>query len=269
MGDNRMDVVACAPHPGFGTVEVRRGARAEIVDLATCRTHTVPASGTRIHVGGRTIVAAPRGSSVANLGSSPDRKWQLFAIDPMSSMSIAADGLTVKAVSVGTKRVRTLGAGLIYADYRVWCGNRLVMTAGGDRMSTHHKWLIVTSPPDWRVRVLVRDPKRAFGALACDGESVVVQSDRDSGLDWTHAGHWSLWRVSLATGALHRLTSPPPGSDDDSPRVTPGGKVLFVRTRNHVGTLYGLGAGPLLRVGRDPEYYGHRGWTNVSLVARR
>jgi hypothetical protein len=265
-----MDVVACTPHPGFGTVEIQRGARAEIVDLATCRSHAVPASGTRIRVGGRTVVAAPRGSSVANLGSSPDRRWQLFAIDPMSSMSIAADGLTVKVVSMRTRRVRTIATGLIYADYRAWCGNRLVMTAGGDRMSTHHKWLLVASPPTWRVRVLVRDPKRAFGALACDGGSVVVQSAPDSGLDDTRAGQWSLWRVSLATGALHRLTAPPRGSDDDSPRVSPGGKLLFVRTRDHVGTLYGLGAGPLLRVGRDPdEYYGHRGWTGVSLVVRR
>ncbi|HET8527440.1 MAG TPA: hypothetical protein VFL60_00885 [Gaiellaceae bacterium] len=273
-----MDVVACTPHPGFGSVLLRNGAQRRIVDLATCRSRalgpgtTVALRGdTRaIRVGGRTLVAAPRGSDLAALGSSPDRKWVLFAVDPMASVSVAADGLKVQAVSVRTKRVRTIATGLVYGDYRAWCGNRLVMTAGGDRMSTHHKWLLVASPPAWRVRVLVRDPRRAFGALACDGDSVVVQSARDSGDDYTKAGQWSLWRVSLATGALHRLTAPPPGSDDDSPRVTPGGKVMFVRTRAHVGTLYGLGAGPLLRVGRDPdEYYGHRGWPNVSPVARR
>lgn len=273
-----MDVVACTPHPGFGSVLLRNGAQQRIVDLATCRSHALrpgttvtPRGDTRtIRVGGRTLVAAPRGGDLALLGSSPDRRWALFAVDPMASLSVAADGLTVQAVSLRTARVRTIGSGLIWGDYRAWCGDRLVMTAGGDRMSTHHKWLIVTSPPAWRVRVLVRDPARAFGALACDGDSVIVQSARDSGDDYRRAGQWSLWRVSLATGALHRLTAPPPGSDDDAPRVTPDGKVLFVRTRDHVGTLYGLGVGPLLRVGRDPqEYYGHRGWANVSLVAGR
>jgi hypothetical protein len=265
-----MDVVACTPHPGYGSVLLRNGAQRRIVDLATCRSRALPKGGTVLHVRGRTVVAAPRGSSVANLGASPDGRWQLFAIDPMSSVSVAADGLAVKAVAVRTKRVRTIATGLIYGDYRAWCGNRLVMTAGGGRMSTHHKWLIVTSPPAWRVRVLVRDPGRAFGALACDGESVVVQSARDSGLDYTRSTPWSLWRVSLATGALHRLTSPPAGSHDDAPRVTSTGKILFVRTRHHVGTLYGLGAGPLLALGRDPdEYYGHRGWSNVSPVIRR
>lgn len=273
-----MDVVACAPHPGFGSVLLRNGAQQRIVDLSTCRsralgpgtTLTLRGDTRTIRVGGRTLVAAPRGSDLALLGSSPDRKWALFAVDPMASVSIAVDGLTLKTVSVQTGQVRTIATGLIYGDYRAWCGNRLVMTAGGDRMSTHHKWLIVTSPPAWHVRVLVRDPSRAFGAVACDGDSVVVQSAPDSGDDYTRAGHWSLWRVSLATGALHRLTAPPRGFDDDAPRVLAGGKVLFVRTHDHVGTLYGLGAGPLLRVGRDPnEYYGHRGWTNVSPVVRR
>jgi hypothetical protein len=33
-------VVACTPHPGFGTVSLRQGALVRVVDLATCRSRT-------------------------------------------------------------------------------------------------------------------------------------------------------------------------------------------------------------------------------------
>ena len=51
------------------------------------------------------------------------------------------------------------------------------MTAGGDRISTHNKWLIATGPPDWQARVLVKDAYLAFGSLACDGTATASSSN--------------------------------------------------------------------------------------------
>jgi hypothetical protein len=286
-------VVACTPHPGYGTVSFeRRPGILRTVDLETCRTSTVAkrvviptltVSSTRSGKRGTQTIRY-RGKAVYTVherydrmpggtpgpvmleGMSPDRRWALFAIDPMSSESLAADGLRLEAVPVAGGRPRTVASGLLSDDYRTWCGGKLVMTAGGDRIASHHKWLIVTGPPAWRARILVRDPKRAFGSLACAGTSVVIQSARDTGVNetFTMNPRWSLVRVRLADGRTTVLDTPPAGASDDSPRVGRSGRIVFVRSRKGLGTLYALHDGPLLAVGRDDGYYGHRLWAAVT-----
>jgi hypothetical protein len=291
-------VVACTPHPGYGTVSFeRRPGIVRTVDLETCRTSTVAkriviptvsVSSTRsgkrgtetIRYHGKPVYTVherydrmPGGTPgpIMLEGMSPDRRWVLFAIDPMSSASLAADGLTLEAVRVAGGRPRTVVSGLLSDDYRAWCGGKLVVTAGGDRIASHHKWLIVTGPPAWRARILVRDPKRAFGSLACAGASVVVQSARDTGVNeaFTMSPRWSLVRVRLADGRTTLLDTPPAGASDDSPRVARGGRIVFVRSRNGRGTLYALHGGPLLDVGRDDGYYGHRLWAFLTWSLQR
>jgi hypothetical protein len=294
-------VVACTPHPGYGTVSVRNGALVRHVDLETCRTWTtrvtlptlrrqpvtLAASRTgkrgtqQIRYRGRPIYTVrerydriPGGSPgpIELFGTSPDGAWVLFAIDPQNSASLAADGLTLQAVSIHGGRPRTVATGLLADDYRTWCGGTLVMTVGGDRIAAHHKWLIATGPPAWRARILVRDPKRAFGSLACAGDAVVVQATRDLGVDEAHVGfpRWSLWRVEIATGRTQILDTPPPGGSDDSPRVSRTGTIVFVRSRKGRGTLYALARdGPLVAVGRDDGYDGHRPWAGVSWSLQR
>jgi len=247
------------------------------VDLATCKTSPVPpvaaSSEPTVQVTkdsqsivfkGRVVLKIhenhngfPAGSPgpIMLEGVSPDRKWILYAIDPQGSESRAADGLMLRAVSVATGRSRIVAAGLLYDDYRAWCGGRLVMTAGGDRISTHNKWLIATGPPDWRARVLVKDPHVAFGSLACDGNGVVVQSAPASGVNDNVHAHWSIWRVA-ADGSRTRLTTPPPGASDESPQVA-GSVVYFVRG----GWLYALHVGLLLQLlPTTTGYYGHTAW---------
>jgi hypothetical protein len=286
-------VVTCTPHPGYGTVSLeQRPGIVRTVDLETCRTSTVAKrvavptltvsstrSGTRgtqtIRYRGRDVYTVherydriPGGTPgpIVLEGMSPDRRWVLLAIDPMSSASLAADGLTLEAVRAAGGRPRTVASGLLNDDYRTWCSGKLVMTAGGDRIASHHKWLIVTGPPAWRARILVRDPKRAFGSLACAGTSVVVQSARDTGANetFTMNPRWSLARVRLFDGRTTVLDTPPAGASDDSPRIGRGGRIVFVRSRKSRGTLYALHGGPLLDVGRDDGYYGHRLWADVT-----
>jgi len=130
-------VVACTPHPGYGTVFLeRRPGIVRTVDLETCRTSTVAkhiviptltVSSTRSGKRGAETIRY-RGQAVYTVherydrvpggtpgpimleGMSPDRRWVLFAIDPMSSASLAADGLTLEAVPVAGGRPRAVAS---------------------------------------------------------------------------------------------------------------------------------------------------------------
>jgi hypothetical protein len=196
------------------------------------------------------------------LGASPDRRWIFFANDPMGSQSIIADGVRLQVVAARGGRPRELLPTLAYDDYRTWCGGRLVLTAGGDRIATTNKWLATLAPPGWRPRVLQRTG--AWGSTACarDGKSVVAQSQAASDDGNFFHTHWALWRVGF-DGSLRRLTSPPPGYADESPQFA-GGTLYFVRSHHGVGKLYALRRGkllgPLLSLGFDLGYYGHHGW---------
>jgi len=287
-------VVACTPHPGYGIVSVRSGSLVRHVDLATCRTWTTKAStrvvfptlsvatsrlgsrGTQTIVyRGKAVYAVrerydriPGGSPgpIELFGTSPDGRWVLFAIDPQSSASLAADGLTLQTVPAAGGRPRVVATGLLADDYRAWCNGRLVMTAGSDRIAAHHKWLIVTGPPSWHARILVRDSRRSFGSLTCDGDSLVVQAAPSSST--TMSPCWSLWRVAF-DGTHSVLDTPPPGWSDDSPRVSRSGRIVFVRSHGSRGTFWALGVGALADVGRDDGYYGHRPWVSVSWSIQR
>ena len=207
---------------------------------------------------GKVVLTIP--GPIELFGTSLDRRWILYAIDPMGSASLAADGLTLKVVAAAGGRSYTVASGLTYPSYRSWCDFRtLVVTAGGDRIASHNKRLIVTGPPSWRPRLLVRAPSRAFGSVVCapDGNSVVVQEEPAGGVDETSTtSHWKLWRITLS-GKATRLTDPPAGLSDESPQFSPDQRTLyFVRG----GWLYALGVGPLLRLPHVDGYYGHTEW---------
>jgi hypothetical protein len=284
-------VFACAPHPGLGTVRIReRPALVRVVNLTTCRARTVAAPapaaqaipGARVvaqrhgAAGRQSIVArgrtvfsvresyrrVPAGSPgpIALFGTTARGRWILFGIDPMGSQSIVADGWTIQAVSVRGGGARTVTFGLPNDDYRTWCGGELVVVAGGDRVATHTKWLVAAKPPDWRPHVVFKSRRIAFGSLACapDGRSVVVESARSTGANESVRVRWSLDRVGL-DGSRQRLTSPPPGSSDESPRVA-GAAVYFVRGGSLFALRRGTLVGPLLRIPEPDGYYGHRTW---------
>ena len=257
-------MVACTPHPGLGTVVYRHVQ----VDLATCRTSAAPpaptAKGPRVVAHrtivfhGKAVVSARMGDSIALDGTTSDGKWIFYAIDRFASASLAADGLPVRAIGAGGGPSFPIATGLVYSSYRSWCDNRLVMTAGFDRTTTTTKWLVTATPPTWRARILVKDPRRAFGSLTCAPDGVIVQSTSASP-EGFRSPHWSLWHVDW-NGSLRRMTSPPTGASDESPQYA-GGVLYFVRS----GSLYALRAGklvgPLLRVPRlAPPFFGHTDW---------
>ena len=273
-------VVACTPHPRLGTVIYQHVQ----VDLATCKTAPAPAATTavaptvRVTKNSQSIVfegrvvltihenheGFPAGSPgpIELEGVSPDGEWILYAIDPQGSASLAADGLALRAIRATGGRSYAVAFGLMHAGYRAWCGGRLVMTTGGDRIAVHAKRLIVTGPPSWKASPLVRDAAVSFGSLACDGDGVVAQEQPNSTDPNFFHTHWSLVRVGF-DGSVTRLTRPPKTYTDESPRVV-GGILYFVRSRRGNGTLYALQngkvVGPLLSLGYSLGYYGYQDW---------
>jgi hypothetical protein len=79
-----------------------------------------------------------------------------------------------------------------------------------------------------------------------------------------YSGSWALWKLRL-DGHDVRLTRPPKGFVDESPRVSKDGRtILFVRAHRGNGSLYALRdgklVGPLLSLGHELGYYGHTNW---------
>jgi hypothetical protein len=232
-----------------------------VTDRRTGKLHSVFSA----RVWGNTAGLSSRGPIIL-LGWSGDARWLFFAIDPGGSASIAADGLILRVVSAAGGAPHKIAVMLTSEDYFSWCGGRLVLTAGADRIATDNKRLLVAAPPDWRPRQLTNAPGRAWGAMSCaaDGRSIVVQSQPQSRDANFFDTRWALWRIGL-DGSQRQLTSPPQGYADESPRFSCNGRtVLFVRSRRGVGKLYTLRGGkltgPLLSLGYSLGYYGHQAW---------
>jgi Tol biopolymer transport system component len=201
---------------------------------------------------------------------SGDDRWIFFTVDPGSSGSIAADGLILRVVSAAGGPVHEIAWSLASADYMAWCGGKLVLTAGNDRVAVQHKRLLVAAPPGWRAHPLARAPGRAWGSIACapDGRSVVAQSQLASNNASFFATRWQLWRVGL-DGSRRQLTSPPAHYADESPRFSRDGRtIVFVRSRHGRGQVYALRGwkltGPLLSLGYQLGFYGHQNWWTIA-----
>lgn len=290
---------ACPRDASLGTVRFPRGGKEHLVSLATCSDKvlgkaaaTRPATSFRspsglvatvetanprakngtatITVDGRAVYrvvehyASP--GPILLAGWSPDSRWLLFAIDPMASASIMADGLQLSALQVSTGRVVPVADMLFYPDYLTWCGSTLVLAAGGDRTATANKRLVAANPPAWKPHALWADPKRAFGSVACapDGESLAVLSQPASNDSGFFSTRWQLWRVSLG-GSRTLLDTPPAGYADESPRWSrDGSALLFVREHKGYGQLMllrnGKVTGPIVGLGYSTGYFGHHDW---------
>jgi len=306
-------LVGCPHDASLGTVSFDRGGARHAVSLADCadrivrkpRRPAAPAAlrsrtgriarvvvarkpgarfGTQtIAVDGRAVrivredyrrIPAGAPGPLGLVSWSPDGRWLFFSIDPMGSASIAADGLELQALHVRDGRVVPVAGMLISSDHMTWCGSTLVLTAGGDRIATHHKRLVVAQAPDWKPRALWSDRRRAFGSVACarDGESVAVLSQPASAdANFFHT-RWQLWRVGL-DGSRRMLDAPPAGWADESPRWSRDGRaLLFVRERQGRGRLMlwrrGGVTGPFANLGYSLGYYGHHDWwANASWTA--
>jgi hypothetical protein len=202
------------------------------------------------------------------LGLSPDRRYVLWT-RAIRSASITADGLPLEITRVarGGETHLLARSMLGYADYRTWCGSKLIFVGGGIRQATTNKRLLVAQAPDWTPRPLWNAPHHAFGSVACapDGRSVAVLSQPSSNdANFFHT-RWQLWRVGL-DGSRKLIDKPPAGTADASPQWSRDGhSLLFVRERRGYGRLMlwrdGRVTGPIVSLGYGLGYYGHQDWS--------
>jgi hypothetical protein len=197
---------------------------------------------------------------------STDDRWVFFTIDPGSSASIAADGLTLRVVSASGGPVHKLGIALWYPDYLSWCGGRLVFVGGPDRIAIHAKRLLTAAPPNWHPQPLWSDRTLSFATPACtpDGSAVAVLVQHSSVVASFFATRWHLWWVGL-DGSRRELDAPPAGFADEAPQWSRDGRsLLFVRERNGYGRLMflrdGRRYGPFANLGHNLGFYGHHDW---------
>src|SRR5207253_1857990 len=151
--------------------------------------------------------------------------------------SLSADGRPLKITRLapgGATRVLASFA-LGYDDYRTWCGDRLVYVAGGGRIATQHKGLMVATAPVWRPPPLWRDPTRSFGAIARLGYSLGYYGHHDwpytpadpPGVAFLHRGNLVVLDVATRTARIvlrHAGTGPVHWSGDGR-FVSVGGRV--------------------------------------------
>ncbi|MGH3001852.1 MAG: TolB family protein [Gaiellaceae bacterium] len=260
------DRVVGRPRRIAGGLSSRQGRVARIAAVPSEQTIVVDGKPVlRVHEDRRTVPGGAPGP-LGLVTWSPDGRWLFYFIDPMGSDSIAADGLVLRALDVATGRSVPVGKAISLGDYVTWCGSTLVMSAGGDRIATHHKRLVAATAPTWKPRLLWDAPSRAFGSVTCnpDGESVAVLSQRDSTDAFFFAARWQLWQVTL-DGRRFELDRPPRGCADESPAWSPDGSSLaFVRERKGYGAVMVLHGdrtyGPLADLGYSLGYYGHHDW---------
>jgi hypothetical protein len=261
---------------GIVTVHPKGAARGSMTivihDRRTGATHAV-------HRVAERYAGFPAGAPgpIGLLGWSQDSRWIFFYVDPMGSASLLADGAIVRVASISTGRVLVLGTMLPYPGYSTWCGGKLVLTMGGDRISMRNKRLVTTGPHGWRLTPLTHDPKRSWSATACtpDGMSLIAESQPSVAPNDNRKPGWSLWRIGL-DGKTTRLTHPPRGYSDESPSISrDGAAILFVRERNGKGTLFAYRNGrvhALLPLPQRLEYFGYTDWWQSmtwSLALRR
>lgn len=138
--------------------------------------------------------------------------------DPQGSGSIAADGITLFDGRT------PLAPTLVFPDYVALCGSRLAYAAGHDRYTTFGKRIVLDG------RDVSRDTSLSWVSPSCDASGLLVAA---AGRNWHEkyigrGENRSIWELAPVR---RRLTAPPPGWTDESPRVLPDGSVMFVRTR--------------------------------------
>jgi dipeptidyl aminopeptidase/acylaminoacyl peptidase len=230
----------------------------------------------------RLVYRLPRGLAPPELAWwSPDGRRLFFWPDVQNSASLRADGMPLDWLPAAGGRARKVAGMLVYPDYGSWCGRRLVLAAGGWRVATWDKRIVVASPPSFRARDLSRDRSRSWVSPSCsrDGTTVVAAAGPASrGMARFGQERRALWLLSLDGRSRRRLTRPPKGFTDEAPRFAPDGRtVLFVRTSGRppfrgtleVAGLDGSRPRPVAGLGPGGNYYGHYGWPEVLDVSRR
>ena len=210
--------------------------------------------------------------------------WPL--VGRANSANLDGRPLLGKRIAAGVGPGRFVPSMLVSGDHLEPCGQRLLVIAGADRRTAHGKSLLSfvagNTGEVWKHVELSRDATRSWVSPACspDRRRVAVSA----GPDRTDAAFGresrAVWVLSTDGRERRRLTTPPPGSTDETPIWSADGRaVLFVRTGptradgTATGTLYlatlqGTAARPIASLGRTTNTYGRYSWPSRIDVGR-
>jgi WD40 repeat protein len=202
--------------------------------------------------------------------------WPFY--DKAISANLDGRPLLGKRIAAGVSAGRFVGSMLPSAEFLSWCGQRLVVSVGADRYTTHGKRLVAfiasNTGPVWRRVDVSRDSTRSWVAPACSPDRQRIAAS--AGRNWVESrfGRESrgIWLLSMDGRERKQLTTPPAGLTDERPRWSADGRaILFVRSgptapnamaagRLYLVRLDGSLVGPIASLGRTLNYYGQYGW---------
>ena len=209
-------------------------------------------------------------------GWSPDGRWVLFF-----SRFPGKEGVPLNAAPAeGGAWTNVFDPVLPYADFLTWCGNRLVVSGGAERVPSEGNQILLSGPPRWRFHNLSADFSRSWIWPSCspDGEWVVATAAPNR--PETPPGHGvrSVWLLSI-DGTRRARIAGSAKTAYELPRWSEDGRsVLVVRRDTQMdssGVLLlvpidpssgrtGKAVGPVARLGPAPGERGHSGWSEVS-----
>ncbi len=255
-----------------GTIAVSRiaGGASESASIWTLSaSHPLPALAYR----------APRGTQELQLAQfAPGEKALAFWVNRYGSASLAEDGLPLQLIRLGHRGPVTLSTlSPVRQNAVTTCGDRIVFVTGGGREATLNKRLASAYAIDgWQPGSLTAG-SRSAASPSCAPEGRLLATATGPNRQW-HAGEErrSIELFPTHNGTRIRLTIPPPGASDESPRITGGGRwVLFIRSKLTQAGATGSGflartgkpgsrpIGPLFTTGPASDYYGSYNWTET------
>jgi dipeptidyl aminopeptidase/acylaminoacyl peptidase len=223
----------------------------------------------------------PDGLEIISLGRwSPDGRRVTFWTGP-NSCSVAADGLPLSVVDVGSGKVSLLArTALVNLRYQSWAtdGSRLVFTAGGGRSAQTHKWLCVWDAKTRRTRTVIKEGEQVPGIVAWAPEGPRIayaacsaQNEDDGSMTFANPAiaKRRVYLLNCDTGEHHRLNGVE--SYQDAPCwATSGRALLYVELHKDAVGL--MSADPTTRAPRTlkeipvPDqvgYYGQADWDGL------
>lgn len=276
---------------GWGAVDVAFSPSGDLLTVLRAGAPAVGANRSELWsvdpaTGRRRLVYETKGTgdlrgSIA--GFTPNGRNVLVWPNQSRSSSIAADGLPLAAIPIAGGHPQTLVPTMLaYRDYIATCAGSLVVAAGPDRYTTHGKRLVRLAPPSYRPVSLHLPAAESWTTPSCSRSGEIAAAAGPNGVE-RHFGleRRSIWLLSSPTARPRRIASPA-GEDttDELPRISKDGRyVLYIATRNPAsGSMAAEGSlwvasleggrsrdiGPIARLGRAGNYYGHYGWASVT-----
>lgn len=169
---------------------------------------------------------------------------------------------------------------LPYGDFLTWCGDKLVLSGGVERVPSEGNQILLSGPPRWRFHNLSADFSRSWIWPSCSpsGRLVAATATPKRAEIPPGRGARSVWVLSI-DGTRRARIAGSRGTAYELPRWSSDGRFLLVVRRDTRPDSPGLlllvqidpssgktgeAVGPVARLGPAPGKEGHGDWSLLS-----